>query len=420
MKKIFSFIFLIFVCFMLVGCSTNNGIIMNDMQTIAIGEKKLLSINTVTDSDIVWESSNTDIASVDEYGVVTGYKGGIVTITATVGNDVYKIMIAVEEKDSNAYITLSANQTIYVNETTQINARVNNIDKEPTIVYYSSDEKIATVDENGLVTGKSIGLVTITARTLTDKVIEQNIVILVRSKTNILQDIDNYIESHSYTIEGDFDLSELSNTIVGVIEKNYPAIVGVSNYIVYPGSGLSQLNSLGTGFIYKREDYEGRYLYYVLTNYHVVAGNNGLKVYFGEKDLEITANIRMSSQSLDLAIVVFFYEEKIEPVTFGNIEDLKPGQFVLTLGHPVSYDYFGTATFGMISYVNRKLEDEMSNFIQHDAAINPGNSGGPLFNMKGEVIGINTIKLADTDIDNISFAIAIDTIKNFLKAANLE
>lgn len=73
----------------------------------------------------------------------------------------------------------------------------------------------------------------------------------------------------------------------------------------------------------------------------------------------------------------------------------------------------------MISYVNRTLSGEKSNFIQHDAAINPGNSGGPLFNLKGEVIGINTIKLADEDIDNMGFSIALDTILKFLSDNNI-
>ena len=74
----------------------------------------------------------------------------------------------------------------------------------------------------------------------------------------------------------------------------------------------------------------------------------------------------------------------------------------------------------MVSYVNRSLRGESAIYIQHDAAINPGNSGGPLFNLKGEVIGINTIKLADTDIDNMGFSITIDVVKEFLAKSNIE
>ena len=101
------------------------------------------------------------------------------------------------------------------------------------------------------------------------------------------------------------------------------------------------------------------------------------------------------------------------------MDTVKNGQFVIALGNPTGYEYYGSATFGMISYVNRKLTNETANFIQHDAAINPGNSGGPLFNLNGEVIGINTIKLADEDIDNIGFSVAIDTIRHFLSSGNI-
>ncbi len=68
----------------------------------------------------------------------------------------------------------------------------------------------------------------------------------------------------------------------------------------------------------------------------------------------------------------------------------------------------------MISYASRKVDVSEANFIQHDAAINPGNSGGPLFNLNGEMIGINTVKLADETIDNMGFSIAIDTIQLFV------
>ena len=79
------------------------------------------------------------------------------------------------------------------------------------------------------------------------------------------------------------------------------------------------------------------------------------------------------------------------------------GDFAIAIGNSNGYEYYGSVTFGIISYVDRTLDGEISTYLQHDVAINPGNSGGPLLDINGKVIGINTLKIVEDEIDNMGF-----------------
>ncbi len=156
--------------------------------------------------------------------------------------------------------------------------------------------------------------------------IEKEITILVRNHGSILEDtVNNYIEHKSIELDGTLDLTSLNKTTVEVVEKNYRSTIGVSNYIYYQ-SGLKKTlerNGIGTGIIFKREIVDTGYLYYVLTNYHVIKDNAVLKVYLGDIDLEIEAATRLSSVSLDLAVIAFRYSEDLPLVKFGTIDEVK-------------------------------------------------------------------------------------------------
>ena len=84
------------------------------------------------------------------------------------------------------------------------------------------------------------------------------------------------------------------------------------------------------------------------------------------------------------------------------------------MGNPVGYQYYDSVTLGIVSFNERSMENEDAMFVQHDAAINPGNSGGPLFNIYGELIGINTLKIVTLDVDNLGFAISLTTINAYI------
>ncbi|UTH73707.1 DegQ family serine endoprotease [Chromobacterium sp. IIBBL 290-4] len=164
-----------------------------------------------------------------------------------------------------------------------------------------------------------------------------------------------------------------------------------------------QESSLGSGFIISADGY-------VLTNAHVVARADTITVKLNDKR-EFKAKVIGSDARSDVALLKI--EAKSLPVVrLGDPKKLKVGQWVLAIGSPFGFE--STATSGIVSGKNRRLPDEGSvQFIQTDAAVNPGNSGGPLFNLSGEVVGINSqIYSRSGGFMGISFAIPIDTAMN--------
>ncbi|AXE32931.1 DegQ family serine endoprotease [Chromobacterium phragmitis] len=164
-----------------------------------------------------------------------------------------------------------------------------------------------------------------------------------------------------------------------------------------------QESSLGSGFIISPDGY-------LLTNAHVVARADKITVKFNDKR-EFQARVIGSDARSDVALLKID-ATNLPVVRLGDPKNLKVGQWVLAIGSPFGFE--NTATSGIVSGKNRMLPDESSvQFIQTDAAVNPGNSGGPLFNLKGEVVGINSqIYSRSGGFMGISFAIPIDTAMN--------
>ncbi|WP_047249904.1 DegQ family serine endoprotease [Chromobacterium subtsugae] len=164
-----------------------------------------------------------------------------------------------------------------------------------------------------------------------------------------------------------------------------------------------QENSLGSGFIISSDGY-------VLTNAHVVARAEKITVKLTDKR-EYQARVIGSDARSDVALIKID-ANNLPVVRRADPKTLKVGEWVLAIGSPFGFE--NTATSGIVSGKNRQLPDESSvQFIQTDAAVNPGNSGGPLFNMRGEVVGINSqIYSRSGGFMGISFAIPIDTAMN--------
>lgn len=162
--------------------------------------------------------------------------------------------------------------------------------------------------------------------------------------------------------------------------------------------------SLGSGFVVSEEGY-------IVTNAHVVEGGSKYKVRFYD-GTEANALLVGKDTACDIAVVKISSKEKLIPVSFGDSTKVRVGDFAMAIGTPSSEDLFGTMTFGVISGLNRRINITNSSgqisktmlLLQTDATLNPGNSGGPLFNMHGQVIGINTMKLSD-EYEGIGFAI---------------
>lgn len=259
--------------------------------------------------------------------------------------------------------------------------------------------------------------------------------------------VTNEIYNKSYNV-GEISISEFEELVEAVIEKVDHSVLGVSNYERTFG-GLS-LRGVGSGFVYKTiaimkdgtekawdETLDSKdvktYKYYLITNRHVVVGKDSssreswtpvLKVYVGYEDIEVDASLVQYDDKVDVAVVTFEHTTLIRPVSFADSDNIKKGSFAIAIGSPKGYEFFGSATFGIVSHPKRYISDDLdgdnisdwdSEYIQHDVAINPGNSGGPLVNMKGEVIGINTMKYVSDDIDNMGFSIPSNLVVQLIE-----
>ena len=169
------------------------------------------------------------------------------------------------------------------------------------------------------------------------------------------------------------------------------------------GFGARKLNSHGSGFIISDDGY-------VVTNAHVIDSGSKITVEL-EDNREFTAKVIGVDKLSDIALLKI--EAKNLPyVAMGDSDKLDVGQWVVAIGTPFGLDY--TATQGIVSALSRSLPaDTYVPFIQTDAAVNPGNSGGPLFNLDGQVIGVNSQIYSQTGgYMGVSFAIPVNIVKN--------
>ncbi len=154
-------------------------------------------------------------------------------------------------------------------------------------------------------------------------------------------------------------------------------------------------SSLGSGFIIKENGM-------VITNNHVIAGADDIVVKVNSK--EYKAKVIGSDPYMDIAVLKMDTKDKFQTVAFGNSDKARVGDWVVAIGNP--FGLGGTVTSGIISARNRDIGmTRYDDFIQTDASINQGNSGGPLFNLKGEVVGINTAIIGQSGSIGIGFAI---------------
>ena len=156
-------------------------------------------------------------------------------------------------------------------------------------------------------------------------------------------------------------------------------------------------SSLGSGFIIKENGM-------VITNNHVIAGADDILIKVNSK--EYKAEVIGADPYMDIAVLKMETKDKFKPVGFGNSDKARVGDWVVAIGNP--FGLGGTVTSGIISARNRDIGmTRYDDFIQTDASINQGNSGGPLFNLKGEVVGINTAIIAPGQSGSIGIGFAI-------------
>ena len=214
-----------------------------------------------------------------------------------------------------------------------------------------------------------------------------------------------------------------SMDVTSIVQSAMPSIVAITNKSVQEvqnyfsmfsrggGTQEQEVESQGSGIIIGQNDSE----LLIATNNHVVEGADTLSVCFAD-DNACEATVKGTDSDNDLAVIAVKLSDisedtmsQIKIAEIGDSDQLQVGEQVVAIGNALGYGQ--SVTTGIVSAVNRQLEDSNSEngFIQTDAAINPGNSGGALLNMQGQVIGINSAKLASTEVEGMGYAIPVST-----------
>lgn len=217
------------------------------------------------------------------------------------------------------------------------------------------------------------------------------------------------------TEEKVLDYSQAGGNISFIFDEVSPSVVSIRNTLILRDFLFNnvQRTSQGSGVIIE----ETPEVYYIITNYHVVQNAAQTTVIFNE---HTEAEAFMVGQDEDSDIAILSVSKNLIPqemmsqikvATLGDSELLRVGERILAIGSPLGFK--NTVTDGIISGLQRSLSfaDRRLSLIQTNAAINPGNSGGALVNMRGEVIGINTAKIAGTQVEGLAFAIPINQVK---------
>ena len=215
------------------------------------------------------------------------------------------------------------------------------------------------------------------------------------------------------------EITQSDSAVSAVAEKVSPAIVGIRvSFMENSFFSFFEQEGEGSGIIVRDDGY-------IMTNHHVIAealddyGNmandSKIEVFLSNQiDTPYEATVVGSDGRTDLAVIKIDATE-LPVVEFGDSDKVKVGEVAITIGNPGGIEYMGSVSVGVISGLNRSIAvDEGKDFklIQTDAAISPGNSGGALLNAKGEVIGVNTVKIFGSGYEGLGFAIPINTAKD--------
>ena len=231
--------------------------------------------------------------------------------------------------------------------------------------------------------------------------------------------------NHDNTVVGNTQISEgpgveVASGIADVVENVMPSVVAITNMSIqevqnfFFGTQEYKSESRGSGIIIGQNEKE----LLIVTNYHVIENGTTLTVTFND-DTNVEAHVKGTEPKRDLAILAVNLDNisaetknAISIATLGNSDTIRVGETTIAIGNALGYGL--SVTTGIVSALDRTLEDYEGELIQTDAAINQGNSGGALLNAKGEVIGINSAKLYGTSVESMGYAIPISDVKDIL------
>lgn len=208
-----------------------------------------------------------------------------------------------------------------------------------------------------------------------------------------------------------------SSPVVEVVEKVGPAVVGILNKRmvrdISSGQSFPRIAATGSGVVFSPDGY-------IITNYHVIESADVVEVVVADGRVLPATVVAHDDPFSDLAVIRIDADD-IPYAVFGDSDQVQVGETVVAIGNPQGLEFFRSVTVGVVSGIRpdllQRLSGSRSDFarifelIQTDAAINRGNSGGPLVNLRGEIIGINTLKFQGADIEGMGFAIPSNDVR---------
>lgn len=239
--------------------------------------------------------------------------------------------------------------------------------------------------------------------------------ILLLSAAFVWIGVDESKKTRTVYAQGEYvrELEGIKSPFSDVVDVVMPCVVGVSNrantYSIISGQTELVEQSTGSGVVITTEGH-------VVTNYHVIDGASDVQVL--SQGRYLPAEIVGVDELTDLAVLRVTKDVNLPAVKMGNPEQVRVGDWAIVIGNPLGKQFADTVTVGVVSALNRELDgSSIVKMLQTDAAINSGNSGGGLFNTRGELIGIPSLKFSSAgeknvaSIEGIAMAIPMDVVK---------
>ncbi len=226
-------------------------------------------------------------------------------------------------------------------------------------------------------------------------------------KEDVIDEVPENENKPNMGAKGDIYISS-DNPVVEIAQKVSPAVVGITNKSevrvqdFFFEERTEEQEAYGSGIIISEDGY-------IVTNYHVIEGAKELYVILANGDT-VEADLIGGDKQSEVAVLKIDAPDELSVATLGDSDEVQQGELVVAIGNPLGHQLAGTVTAGIISAVDRSLtldDGRRMKLIQTDAAISPGNSGGALVNSKGQVIGMNTLKIntSYTGAEGLGFAI---------------
>ena len=364
---------------------------------------------------------------ISENGKVYANNPGEIVVTSPYGN----FFIVVNEE--NIILNVNATQLLEIGATTKIETQILPRIKNQNVIFESTDKKILTVNDFGVVTALSKGVARVIVRSSEYENVYNELTFIVLSDDEQYYEtiVNNIIKDQDISI----DLNDNKKILEGIINYNSSSLVGISSYKIFGTSVYSSI--FGSGIIYKMNTFykDGsciqnttslinsenvkEFEYFVITNRHLVHQYNNINVYLGEEIGEVPATVIEYDDKIDLAVLKFRSRYFFPVCKIGASKESEKGECIVSIGNGQGKQLFKSYTFGIVSSTERYVSTDTDNdgvsdwdseYIQHDAALNECDSGGAIINMKGEIIGINSSKISSAKYNNMSFAIPINLV----------